>query len=360
MRNLISGLVVGLIVGMLLAFVGTSPNVPQIGIDDTGSKNLPKIWRLVTLFPTSMYPIGPSTTQFVEKVNVLTKGTIEVKLFEPEDLVPALDTFNAVSKGIIEAALTSPSFWGDKSRGFELLGGFPFSPKIGEFLAWYEAGGGRKLSESLYRRHNLHGMVCGVSGPLVGGWFRRPVKKLTDLQNKLVAAVGLGATVLARAGARTISLAPQEIVPALNSGRLFGATMAVPYGNNKTELTNSTSYVYFPGWHQQFSVLDLIINLKDWNDLASDTKDRIKIACAANITDSLAQSEGRQFTALKSLIDQGIEVNSWPPKLVSSLEFVWQSEVRRINAKDQEFRRIWNSMAKFSEDYSIWQELGYL
>ena len=135
MRNLISGLVVGLIVGMLLAFVGTSPNVPQVGIDDTGSKNLPKIWRLVTLFPTSMYPIGPSTTQFVEKVNVLTKGTIEVKLFEPEDLVPALDTFNAVSKGIIEAALTSPSFWGDKSRGFELLGGFPFSPKIGEFLA---------------------------------------------------------------------------------------------------------------------------------------------------------------------------------------------------------------------------------
>ena len=104
----------------------------------------------------------------------------------------------------------------------------------------------------------------------------------------------------------------------------------------------------------------MIINLKDWNDLASDTKDRIKIACAANITDSLAQSEGRQFTALKSLIDQGIEVNSWPPKLVSSLEFVWQSEVRRINAKDQEFRRIWNSMAKFSEDYSIWQELGYL
>ena len=360
MRNLIWGLVIGLIVGVILAVAGTNPNFSQLHTNYTQKAEAKKFWRLASLFPSSMYPAGSSTTQFVKKVNVLTKGTIELKLFQPGDLVPALDSFSAVSNGTIEAALTSPTYWGGKSLSFELLGGFPFGPRIEEYLAWYQIGGGRELSENLYRRHNIHGLVCGVFGPTVGGWFRRPVHKLSVFQDKLVAAVGLGATVLSRAGARTTLLAPQAIAPAFKSGELFGTTMAAPYGINQTELSNSTSYVYFPGWHRQFSVLDLIINLKNWNGIDSETQDRIKIACAANIADSLARTEGSQFNALKSLIDHGIEVDRWSPQMVNSLKLVWQNEVRRINSEDPDFRRFWNSLTKFSENYSIWQELGYL
>ena len=360
MRNLIGGMLIGLIFGVVIAVTYPSHNDRQPHIQDTNNTALKQTWRLVSLFPSSMHPRGPTTTQLVQKVNVLTKGVIELQLFEPGTLFPELEIFDAVSNGTIEAALTNPSFWGSKSRSFELLGGFPFGPKIEEFLGWYQIGGGRELSESLYRRYNIHGIVCGVTGPMMGGWFRKPVQKLTDLQDKLVASVGLAARVLSRAGARTTLLAPQDIAPALKSGKLFGATIAAPYGNEGSELSKSAGYVYFPGWNQQFSIVDLMINLRDWKNLDSDTRDRIEIACAANIADSLAQSEGRQFRALKSLIKHGIEVLRWSPQLVSNLEIIWQNEVSRLNAKNKDFRRIWNSMEKFSEDYSIWQELGYL
>ena len=133
------------------------------------------------------------------------------------------------------AALSSPSFWGKKSRSFELLDGFPFGPGTNEFLAWYNTGGGKILSQNLYQRYNMHSLVCGITGPTFGGWFREPVNNIADLRKRRVAAVGLGAKVLSQAGVLTALIAPQDIRSAIQSAR----SANMPKGNIQKAIEKS-------------------------------------------------------------------------------------------------------------------------
>jgi TRAP-type mannitol/chloroaromatic compound transport system substrate-binding protein len=365
MKYFITGLFIGLIVGVIIATNEPESNVKQtnllqLGIEKIKTPLQRSQWRTASLFPSSTFPSGISVQKLVKNINFLTRTTLELKLFEPGTLVPVFSSFDAVSSGRIEAAVSSPSFLGEKSRSFELLDGFPFGPGANEFLAWHQIGGGEKLSQSLYQRYNIHGLVCGITGPTFGGWFREPVQKIADLQKKRVAAVGLGATVLSRAGVLTTLIAPQDIRSAIQSGKIFGATIGAPYAIGKNESKQSTGHIYFPGWHQQYSVLNLMINIRNWDSLNRQTKDRIEIACTANIADSISQSEGHRFDMLKSLVDRGFTVGRWPPRLLNKLKSIWQEEVLAYRSSEGEFGKIWRSLENFRKNYSIWQELGYL
>ena len=175
-----------------------------------------------------------------------------------------------------------------------------------------------------------------------------------------MAAVGLGAKVLSQAGVLTALIAPQDIGPAIQSGKIFGATIGAPYAIGESESKQSTGHIYFPGWHQQYSVLNLMINIRNWDSLNRQTKDVIEIACAANIADSISQSEGLRFGKLKSLVDRGFTVSRWSPQLLKKLKSIWQEEVQAYRTNQDEFGKIWRSLEKFRKNYSIWQELGYL
>jgi TRAP-type mannitol/chloroaromatic compound transport system substrate-binding protein len=70
-------------------------------------------WRTASLFPSSTFPSGRSVQNLVKNINFLTKTTLELKLFEPGTLIPVFSSFDAVSLGRIEAAVSSPSFGGE-------------------------------------------------------------------------------------------------------------------------------------------------------------------------------------------------------------------------------------------------------
>ena len=365
MKYFVIGIVMGLIVGVIIATADHEKRVHplkqnNLKIDSTKVSKTKVDWRLVSLFPRDMLPKGVSASNIAEKINYLTEKTLHLKHFEPGSILPAFKSFEAVSSGRIEAAITNPSFWGSKSSSFELLGGIPFGANVNEYLAWYQTGGGKQIYKNLYRRFNIHALICGVMGPDFGGWFKGPVNKLSDLQGKVVAAAGLSAIILSRAGVHTRLLPPQNIGSAISSGKVFGSTIGGPYKIPKNESNKSVGYVYFPGWQKQFGILDLIINLSEWNKLSVKTKNRIEVACSSNIIDSLSVSEGRRFDTLKSIVGYGVEVKRWPRELLDKLRFYWRQEIKTQRFRDGEFGRIWSSRKKFSEDYSIWEELGYL
>jgi len=366
MRGIIGGIVIGLVVGVVLGVTGPKGTVQDVDSSVSSPKSgngvpgQPVAWRMASLFPGDMALSGDVSRTIAETVTSLSSENVTLSYHAPGSLIEGLDVFDAVSSGTVEAAFSSPSFWGKKSLAFELLGGIPFGPTADEFLAWYFAGGGAKQAQTLYNRHNIHGIICGIAGPVTGGLFQAPVTSVQDLKGKDVAAMGLGARILNRAGARAVLIPPQDVATEMASGKLFGSTFTSPLDFAPNRRTDDRKHIYFPGWSQQFSTFDLLIHLRDWNGLHATAKGLVEAACAQNIVKSLSRSEGAQFAHLKSHITNGAEVQRWPVELVNNLQEIWKKEAGRLSANDRDFRRLWQSIESFRKDYEIWRELGYL
>ncbi len=362
MRGFIVGLVIGLAVGVVLAVslppVGDTP--PGEGAKSAGSGAAPLAWKMGSAFPAGMAPMGALAKQTAQAITMASSGTIEVELRDPGASVPALDLFDAVSSATIDAAFSSPAYWVDKAPALQLFAGVPFGPGPQEFLAWFLEGGGRKAFEQLYRRRNIHALPCGLAIPGGGGWFKGEVAGPGAFSGLRVAVSGLAAKVLAKLGARPVLLAAGDIRQALKQGSIDGAVVSVPSADRSLDIHLEAKNYYFPGWQRQAGILELMINLGRWRALDADQRRHIERVCAANLGISLARGEAAQFSALKGLVIDGVEVRRWSRQVTDALRAAWAEVLAAELARDKDFKRIWEKLKRFREEYAIWAELGYL
>ena len=64
-------------------------------------------------------------------MDALSDGKFQVKFFEPCALVPALEAFDAVSRGAVESAWTTPGYHTGKYPGLAFMTAVPFGPGFG-------------------------------------------------------------------------------------------------------------------------------------------------------------------------------------------------------------------------------------
>ncbi len=362
MRGFMIGLVIGLAVGVVLAVY-----LPPDGLNPPGgggkamNQARPTLdWKMGSAFPARMAPMGALAKRTAEAITAATGGSVQVELRDPGASVPALDLFDAVSSATIDAAFSSPANWANKAPALQLFAAIPFGPGPQEFLAWFLYGGGRQAYEKLYRRRNIHALPCGVTIPAGGGWFKREVARPAALRGLKVAVSGLAAKVLAKLGARPVLLAAGDIRQALKRGAIDGAVLSVPSADYSLDIHLEAKNYYFPGWQQQAGILELLINLDRWRAISTRQREQIERVCAANLGTSLAQSEAAQFSALKELVMDGVEVRRWPPEMTAALNAAWMEVLAEEVAGNRDFKRIWEELERFREDYAIWRELSYL
>ena len=126
-----------------------------------------------------------------------------LKFFEPGALVPALEIFDAVSTGGVDAGWATPGYWAGKVPALQLFSSVPFGPPSNEYMSWVFFGGGKEFYEELYARHNIKGMLCGIIPPEASGWFKEEIKGPEDLKGLKMRFFGLGAKVMEKVGVST-------------------------------------------------------------------------------------------------------------------------------------------------------------
>ena len=81
-----------------------------------------------------------------------------------------------------------------------LLHHSPVRAGFGEFLAWKWFGGGNKLRDEIYAKHDIVAVDCFCIGPETSGWFRNEIKSLDELKGLKMRFFGLGAQVMQKLG----------------------------------------------------------------------------------------------------------------------------------------------------------------
>lgn len=316
--------------------------------------------QMAGAFPSSTAILGPAEKRFVEYANGMSGGSLDIKFFEPGALVPGSQYFDAISNGSLDMAYTAAGYFTGKDIAFAMFTTVPFGPGAGEFMAWYEYGGGNALMEEIHGKYNIVPINCGMIAPEASGWFRKEIKTVADLKGLKMRFFGLGANVMQKLGVATQLLQAGEIFQALQLGTIDATEFSMPSMDLTLGFHQVAKHYYFPGWHQQSSIGQLYVSKKKWGEFSDTQKLIVRNACKAQMLQEFAESEAAQFSAMAEIQKKGVTLHRWPKEILDQFEAKWNEVVEEQKAKSPNFAKVWASYSTFRKNYKVWKDLGYL
>ncbi len=355
----ITALVAGIMVSLAIRPPGRAPAPAAGTLSDAPPTQLIR-WKMPSAFGTNLPVIGESILYFADSLSKASGGAIRLEPFEPGELVPALSVTDAVKEGKVEAGMTWLGYDQGRIPASPLLASVPFGMEPWEFMAWWYEAGGQQLGSALYERHNTKPLLCGLLGPETAGWFRKPIESTADLDGLKIRFAGLGGQVLQRLGASVTVLPAAEIFQALEKGAIDATEFSQPVVDKMLGFDRVAKYNYFPGWHQPFSAMHLIINMDRWNGLTPQAQSMIEIACTATVARYIANSEAAQGEVVQAFAQAGVTVGTLPRDTLEQLRRAATEVLDAEAAADGDFARILASQREFSQVYGAWKRVGYL
>lgn len=318
--------------------------------------------KVASSYPSSQPLIGSAGVELTKTITAISGGDIEMKFFEPGALVPAFEVLDAVGNGTADAAWSNPGYHTSKDIAFAMFSAIPFGPGAGEYGAWMFYGGGSELmNEKLYNKFNVHSEICGVSPPETSGWFRQEIKSLDDMKGMKMRFFGLGAKVMQKLGVDTQLLPGGEIYAALERGTIDATEYSMPVVDEAAGFYQLAKFNYFPGWHQQSTLQDLLINLDTWNGMTDNQRLTIRTACRATYTNMLTEGEAINGAALTRLRDdKGVNIRNWSDEQLAVYQENWVLVVEELKAESETFAEAWAALKEFQTGYNVWKENAYL
>jgi len=315
---------------------------------------------VASTFPNAMPVLGDVSRHLPDKVLKASGGELVLTFHEPGKLVPGAETVNAVSSGKVPAAWAGAGWFASKDSAFNMFSSVPFGPGIGEYLAWLYRGGGLEMAREMFHQHGVHNIPCGIIPPEASGWFQKEIRTVDDLKGLRMRFFGLGAKVMEKHGVVTRQLPPGDILAALKNGTLDATEFSLPAMDQRLGFHTVAKYYYFPGWHQQATLFDLYVNKAVWDGLPQAHRAIIEIACGDAMREMIADGEALQWRAMREMQAEGVRLKRWPPEILVSFENAWKEVVTEESAKNPNFKRVYESYARFRENYAIWRHFNFL
>jgi TRAP-type mannitol/chloroaromatic compound transport system substrate-binding protein len=341
--------------GRLLAAAGVT-FVATLGLAPTDSGAQERVrWKMQSAFPGNLSHLGTSAKRLEAMVERVSGGNFQLKFYEPGALVPALECFDAASKGSVESCFTTAGYHTGKHPSLAFFTAVPFGPGFGEYFAWMIYGGGKDLQNEIYARSDLYSLDCNMIGPETSGWFKKPVESLDQLKGLKMRFFGLGAQVMQKMGVSTQLLAGADIYPALERGVIDATEFSMPNMDIDLGFYQVAKYNYYPGWHQQSSIGELLMNKAAWEALDDQNRAILEASCGWNIYVNYAETEAKNPAAMDKMQQQyGVTNVRWTDEELAAFEKAWNEVLQEQSAQDQDFKKIADSYLAFRKLYNTW------
>tara|TARA_R110002124_G_scaffold80518_10_gene213082 strand:- start:7571 stop:8668 length:1098 start_codon:yes stop_codon:yes gene_type:complete len=316
-------------------------------------------WRFVTSWPKNLPGPGVTARRLADRIGAMSDGRLTLRLFAASELVPALEVFDAVSNGVAEIAHTASLFWQGRVAAAPFFTAVPFGLAPMEHISWIEHGGGQALWDELYAPFGLKPLMAGNTGFQMGGWYRRPVNTVEDFKGLKIRMPGLGGQVLERMGASPVTIAPGEILPALQSGVIDATEFLGPFSDMAMGFHRAVKHYYWPGFHEPNGTGEALISQSAWDALDSDLQAIVENACRAENAYALAEAEWQNASALKQLVDEfQVNVRPYPEPILEAARVATKQVMAEFETKDDLSARIYASMNSAIERLGPWSKVS--
>ncbi len=315
-------------------------------------------WRCTSSFPQALDTIYGAAETMAKRVSDATDGKFKIEVYAAGEIVPGLQALDAVVDDTVELCHTcSYYFWG-KDAAFQLGTATPFTLNSRMQNAWYAYGGGRELLDDFYAKQGVKGFFTGNTGAQMGGWFRKEINTVEDLNGLKFRVGGFAGTILAKLGVSPQVLAGGDIYPALEKGTIDAAEWVGPYDDQKLGFNKVAQYYYYPGWWEGGANLHTFINLDKFNALPEHYQTILADACAYAHTDTLANYDAKNPKAVKELVANGAQLRPFNQEVLSACYDASQEVYAEYSAQNEAFKNIYESQLAFAKEEYLWLQLS--
>ncbi|MCB2127427.1 MAG: twin-arginine translocation signal domain-containing protein, partial [Rhodobacteraceae bacterium] len=226
-------------VGGTAAAAGATLAAPAI------AQSTPKVtWRLTSSFPKSLDTIYGGAEVLSQRITEATDGNFQIQVFAAGEIVPGLEAANEVGAGNVEACHTVGYYYFGKDPAFAVAAAVPFSLSARGINAWHYHGGGIDLYNEYLAQHSLYALPGGNTGVQMGGWFRKEINTVADMQGLKMRVGGFAGRVMSKLGVVPQQIAGGDIYPALEKGTIDAAEWVGPYDDEKLGFYKVAPYYY--------------------------------------------------------------------------------------------------------------------
>ena len=227
-------------------------------------------WRLASSFPKSLDTIFGGAEIFAKRVEAMTDGKFQIQVFAAGEIVGGLQVADAVQNGTVECGHTASYYYFGKDPTFAFDCAVPFGMNSRQQTAWMIQGGGLELMREFFKDYNIYNIPCGNTGAQMGGWFRKEIKTVQDLQGLKFRMGGFAGAVMSKLGVVPQQIAGGEIYPALEKGTIDATEWVGPYDDEKLGFNKVAKYYYYPGWWEGCAQLSMYIGMAAFNALSKE------------------------------------------------------------------------------------------
>lgn len=312
-------------------------------------------WKMVTTWPPNLPVLQTGAVRFAERVKEATEGRINIQVFAGGELVPPLNTFDAVSDGTVECGSGAAYYWAGKTPACQWFAAVPFGLNAQGNNAWFYSGGGLKLWEEVYAPFNVIPRPQGNTGVQMGGWFRKEMNSLDDYKGLKMRIPGLGGKVVAGAGGTVVLLPGGEIFTSLERGVLDATEWVGPMHDLRMGFYKAADYYYYPGWHEPGTTLEVIFNKKAYESLPKDLQAILDAVAMETNMWSLSEFEAGNGAALQELISKhNVNLKRFPEDLLAGLRKLAVDVLEEEANKDPLARKVHDAFKKFKAQVGVW------
>ncbi|TVR09907.1 MAG: TRAP transporter substrate-binding protein [Salinarimonadaceae bacterium] len=276
-------------------------------------------WRMVTTWPRNFPGLGVGAQRLADRITTASGGRLTIQLFSAGELVPALQSIDAVIDGSAEMSHGAAYYWQNKNVGLSFFTGVPYGMTSRELAAWVRYLGGQEIWDEIYDQFGLQGFLSGDTGTQAGGWFRGELTGLADVQGIRFRTPGLGGRVWERLGATVTNMPAGEIFQALQSGALDAAEFVGPYNDLALGFHQILKDFYFPSFIEPGLATELVVDKAKYQALPEDLQAIVRDACQAEYDQVASDFAANDPRALKTLVEQhGVRVRTFPDEILEA------------------------------------------
>ncbi len=311
-------------------------------------------WKMVMPWSKGLlfYDIA---SHFADSVRLASAGRLDIKPFSAGELVPAMQSFDAVSQGAAQVGHDWPGYWKGKNEAFVALASVPFGLDAEGYNIWLYERGGLEMMQEIYGKFNLFALPGGQVGQEMGLFSNKKATKMQDFKGMRVRTPGWYMDIMNNLGASVSPLPGGEVYLALERGVIDAAEFSSPAINYPMGFDEITKYVISPGVHQPACQSALFFNKDAYEKLPEDLKWIIDICAKETQLWSYNWINNLNAKAIR-MFKEKVEFVTMDEETRIEFRKTTKKYLEEVKAKYPDVKKLLDSQEAFIAEYADWRE----